>query len=81
MRTKPRKTASGFKNAKRNRKKQITQTVEEINRALLDKKIFGGKDLSKEFPQLGQAALYCVTEIHTGEDLDYLASALAEIIG
>ena len=57
------------------------KTVEEINRALLDKKIFGGKDLSKEFPQLGQAALYCVTEIHTGEDLDYLASALAEIIG
>ncbi len=55
------------------------KTVEAVNRALLDKQIFGGKDISKEFPQLGQCALYCVTEIHTGEDLDRLAAALAEV--
>ena len=29
------------------------------------------------FPELGQSALYCVTEIHTQEDIDRLADALA----
>ena len=53
--------------------------VSQINKSLLSKKIFGGKDLSKDFPHLGQSALYCVTEIHTLEDLDSLVSALAEV--
>ncbi len=56
------------------------KTVEQINKELLDKNIFGGKDLSKEFPELGQSALYCVTEIHTQEDLDALAAALKEVL-
>lgn len=56
------------------------KTVAEINKALLEKGIFGGKDISAEFPALGQAALYCVTEIHTCEDLDRLAAALAEAV-
>ena len=56
------------------------KTVEEINKALLAKGIFGGKDLSKEFPNLGQSALYCVTEVHMKEDLDTLAAAIAEVI-
>lgn len=57
------------------------KTVEEINKGLLDRGIFGGLDLSKDFPELGQAALYCVTEIHTKEEIDYLVKMLAEIIG
>lgn len=56
------------------------KTVAEINQALLEKGIFGGKDVSVEFPVFGQSALYCVTEIHTCEDLDRLAAALAEVI-
>lgn len=56
------------------------KTVEEINTFLLDRNIFGGKDLSSEFPDLGQSALYCVTEIHTREDLDRLVDALAEFL-
>ena len=55
------------------------KTVAEINKALLDKGIFGGKDLSGDFEKLGQSALYCVTEIHTKEDIDTLVTALAEI--
>ena len=39
--------------------------------------IFGGKDLSAELPELGQSALYCVTEIHTQADIDRLGPALA----
>jgi len=53
--------------------------VSQINKSLLAKKIFGGKDLSEDFPNLGQSALYCVTEIHTLEDLDSLVSALKEV--
>lgn len=56
------------------------KTVAEINQALLDKGIFGGKDLSNDFPQYGNSALYCVTEIHTKDDIDCLAKALGEII-
>ena len=56
------------------------KSVAEINKALLAKNIFGGKDLSKDFPALGQSAMYCVTEIHTKEDIDRLVSALGEIL-
>lgn len=56
------------------------KTVEEINKRLLDKGIFGGKDLSVEFPGLGQSALYCVTEVHLKEDIDTLVNAIREII-
>ena len=56
------------------------KTVEEINKALLEKHIFGGKDLSRDFPALGQCAMYCVTEVHTKEDIDTLVSALSEIL-
>ena len=39
-------------------------TVREINKELRNRNIFGGKDLSNEYPELGQCALYCVTEVH-----------------
>lgn len=55
------------------------KTVAQINKALLDKKIFGGKDLSMEFPQYGNSALYCITEIHTKEDIKKLVLALEEV--
>lgn len=54
------------------------KTVEELNKKLLTKGIFGGKDLSKEFPELGQCALYCVTEVHTKNDIDRLITAIEE---
>jgi glycine dehydrogenase subunit 1 len=56
-------------------------TVEAVNKKLLDQNIFGGKDLSIDFPELGQTALYCVTEIHGKVDLDTLANTLADIVG
>lgn len=54
--------------------------VEDINRALLKSHIFGGKDLSRDFPELGESALFCTTEVHTKEDIDCLASALREAV-
>jgi len=56
------------------------KTVAEINRALLARGIFGGKDLSAEFPELGQTALYCVSEVHTQADIDRLTGALREVV-
>ncbi|MGB3904681.1 MAG: aminomethyl-transferring glycine dehydrogenase subunit GcvPA [Anaerolineae bacterium] len=56
------------------------KTVEEINRALSARGIFGGKDLSEEFPELGNSALYCVTEVHTKGDIGRLVSALREVV-
>jgi glycine dehydrogenase subunit 1 len=57
------------------------RAVAEINGALLAKGIFGGKDLSREFPGLGQSALFCVSEVHTRADIDRLVSTLEEVVG
>jgi glycine dehydrogenase subunit 1 len=57
------------------------QTVAAINAELRARGIFGGKDLSADFPQLGQAALYCVTEVHTEDDIAALVAALEEVLG
>ncbi|MEH6994041.1 aminomethyl-transferring glycine dehydrogenase subunit GcvPA [Neobacillus drentensis] len=59
---------------------QTGYSVEQINQGLLDKKIFGGKDLSLEFPEFGQSALFCVTEVHTKEDIDHLVQAIKDIL-
>jgi glycine dehydrogenase subunit 1 len=56
------------------------KTVAEINEALLAREIFGGKDLMPEFPNLGDSALYCVTEVHTKDDIDRLVSVLKEVV-
>jgi glycine dehydrogenase subunit 1 len=56
------------------------KSVAHINAALLKKKIFGGKDVSREYPDLGECALFCVTEVHTKEDLNRLYLALEEIV-
>jgi glycine dehydrogenase subunit 1 len=55
--------------------------VAAINAELRARGIFGGKDLSADFPQLGQAALYCVTEVHTEDDIAALVAALEEVLG
>lgn len=56
------------------------KSVSQINDALRDEGIFGGHDLSIDFPELGQSALYCVTEVHTHSDIERLAGALQKVI-
>lgn len=53
--------------------------VAQVTRALLERGIFGGKDLSTDLPQLGQSALYCVTEVHSQADIDQLVESLVEV--
>ena len=57
-----------------------SKTVAEINRALLDHGILGGKDVSTELPRLGQVALYCVTENRTQSEIDRLVRSIDEVI-
>lgn len=56
-------------------------TVEKVHRELLRRGIHGGKNVSKEFPELGETALYCVTEMHSKGDIDQLAMVLGEVLG
>jgi glycine dehydrogenase subunit 1 len=54
--------------------------VDQVHKRLLHHGIHGGRDISKEFPELAQTALYCVTEIDSKDEIDRLAKALAEIL-
>ncbi len=53
--------------------------VAQVSQELLERGIFGGKDLSTDHPQLGQSALYCVTEVHSQRDIDHLVESLVEV--
>ena len=56
------------------------KSVADINAGLKARAIFGGQDLSVSHPQLGQSALYCVTEVHAQDDIDRLTTALDEVL-
>ena len=58
---------------------QAGRPLADIDAAMRERGIFGGADLSRAFPELGQSALYCVTELHTQHDIDRLADSLAEV--
>ena len=58
---------------------RFTKPVKEINEKLLDYKIFGGNSLSTDFPELGESALYCVTEMHSLDMIEKLEEALREV--
>jgi glycine dehydrogenase subunit 1 len=55
-------------------------SVREVHEKLLKRQIHGGKDISKDFPELGETALYCVTEIHPKAEIDCLVESLSEIL-
>ena len=56
------------------------KTVSQIYKDLLEHKIFGGKDLTREFPVMGNSALFCVTEIHTKTDINRLTAVVREVV-
>jgi glycine dehydrogenase subunit 1 len=55
-------------------------SVKEVHKKLLKREIHGGKDISKEFPKLGETAIYCVTEVHSKEEIERLAEVLKEVL-
>jgi glycine dehydrogenase subunit 1 len=55
--------------------------VDQLDAALRERGIIGGYDLSRDYPELGDAMLFCVTETRSREDIDTLVTALEEIVG
>ena len=49
---------------------------EEVNRALLKKKIIGGLPLGRFYPELADSVLLCATEMSRREDMDAVAKAM-----
>ncbi len=58
----------------------IDQPVKPILRILAQKGIQGGYDLSKQYPDLGNALLICVTETKSKEDLDNYCAVFEKAI-
>jgi glycine dehydrogenase subunit 1 len=60
---------------------KVKKTVKKVHQELLNRcGVHGGKDISREFPELGKTALYCVTEVHSEEEVEHLASCLRGIL-
>ncbi len=55
------------------------KTLKEVNAALQANGVEAGIPLNGDF-DLGETALYCVTELHTKKDIDYLVSILKEAL-
>jgi len=47
-------------------------TLSRLNKSLLGHGVHGGKSLVKDFPELGESALFCVTEVHSTAAVDRL---------
>ncbi|HVP40340.1 MAG TPA: aminomethyl-transferring glycine dehydrogenase subunit GcvPA [Candidatus Krumholzibacteriaceae bacterium] len=59
---------------------EAKRSVKEVHESMLLYGVHGGKNIAKEFPELGETALYCVTEIHSKHDIDRLTCALSEVL-
>ncbi|MBN1682898.1 aminomethyl-transferring glycine dehydrogenase subunit GcvPA [Candidatus Bathyarchaeota archaeon] len=55
-------------------------SIDEVNKNLLSAHIQGGLPLKPYFPEFGDSALFCVTEMHTKKDIDILVSTLKEVL-
>ncbi len=53
------------------------RTSGQVNEALRDRKIIGGLPLRRFYPELGDAMLFCATEMNRREDMDAVASMFA----
>ncbi len=54
------------------------ETPDELNARLLEDKIIGGLDLRRWYPELGNATLWCATELNTRTEIDQAAGVFAE---
>jgi glycine dehydrogenase subunit 1 len=59
----------------------VVQTQEDphvINNRLLEKKVIGGCSLAKFYPELGNASLWCCTELNSKEQIDAAVQAVGQ---
>jgi glycine dehydrogenase subunit 1 len=59
---------------------QLDRKVSDVLDALAKRGIVGGHDLSRQYPDLGNALLVCATETRTDEDIAQYAKALSEVL-
>jgi glycine dehydrogenase subunit 1 len=59
---------------------QLEQSATGVLKALMEKGILGGFDLSQDYPELGEAILVCTTEMRTEEDIDLYADTMREVL-
>jgi glycine cleavage system P protein (glycine dehydrogenase) subunit 1 len=57
---------------------QTDEAPEQLTARLLENKIIGGVALNRWYPELGNATLWCATELTTREQIDQAASVLAQ---
>ncbi len=55
---------------------ETSEAPEQLNARLLTQKVIGGLPLSRWYPELGHASLWCATELNTREQIDHAASLL-----
>src|ERR1700730_8465631 len=55
---------------------ETAETPEQMNTKLLKQKVIGGLPLSRWSPELGNASLWCTTELNTREQIDHAVSLL-----
>jgi glycine dehydrogenase subunit 1 len=51
----------------------------EVNERLWEEGIIGGYELAREYPDLADCLLFCVTEMNTRDEIDLLVASLKEI--
>jgi len=59
---------------------QLDRKVSDVLDALAQRGVVGGYDLSRQYPDLGNALLVCATEMRTDEDVAQYAAALNEVM-
>lgn len=55
---------------------RTTEAPEQINERLLKEKMIGGLPLRRWYPELGNAALWCATELNSREEMDRAAAVI-----
>ncbi|TMI20642.1 aminomethyl-transferring glycine dehydrogenase subunit GcvPA [Candidatus Bathyarchaeota archaeon] len=55
-------------------------SVARLNKSLLSHGVHGGKTLVWDFPELGESALFCVTEVHSTESIDELRLLIEKLL-
>ncbi len=57
---------------------QTATNPDELNAQLLEQKIIGGLSLARWYPELGNATLWCATELTTKQQIDHAAEVVAK---
>ena len=59
---------------------QLEVPAQQVLKALMQKGILGGFDLSLDYPELGHAILVCTTEMRNEDDIAAYAKAMKEVL-